>query len=172
VLVKRRLGWLACAVLMAGCGSSGGPEATRHDGSHVDLGEHARAWCGAEDAASIAAGQPRALHVVLGAFPPTRSKPRSYLYVSRRLSALRRSRVLTAGEDEDFPTAYVFDAKTGNEVASNLNGAHGTVRFRTVTCKPGDEVRVSLDTVLVSENGGGPPIHVRGELRAPIRRGQ
>src|SRR3954467_13903644 len=116
---------------MAGCGSSGGPEATRHDGSHVDLGEHARAWCGAEDAASIAAGQPRALHVVVGAFPPTRSKPRSYLYVSpptranprsslsvsRRLSALRRSRVLTAGEDEDFPTAYVFDAKTGNEVA-------------------------------------------------------
>jgi hypothetical protein len=80
--------------------------------------------------------------------------------------------VLTAGEDEDFPTTYVFDAKTGNEVASNLNGAHGTVRFRAVTCKPGDEVRVSLDTVLVSENGKGPPIHVRGELRAPIRGGQ
>jgi hypothetical protein len=81
--------------------------------------------------------------------------------------------VVIAGEDEDIPTAYVFDAKTGSEVASNLNGAHGTVRFREVSCKAGDEVRVSLDTVLVSENsGGGPPVHVSGELRAKIGGGQ
>ena len=172
--MKGRLCWLAIAAYsLTGCGHGGGLEVTRQDGSQVDLPDQARAWCGAEDSFSIAAGQPRALHVVVGAFPPRRARPGSYLYVARRLSALRRSPVFTADEDEDFPTAYVFDAKTGNEVASNLNGARGTVRFHDVSCKPGDEVRVSLDTVLVSENSaGGPPVHVSGELRAKIGAGQ
>jgi hypothetical protein len=168
--VKVGLGGLACAALLvAGCGSSGGPEVTRQDGSQVELRDQARAWCGVEDPLSASAGQPRALHLVLGAFPPKPPHPGSYFWVSHRLSALRRSHVVTLGEDEDIATAYVFDSKTGNEVASNLNGAHGTVRFHDVSCKPGDEVRVSLDTVLVSENsGGGGPVHVRGELRARI----
>jgi hypothetical protein len=171
--VKARLCWLVVVgVALTGCGNSGGLEVARKDGSRVDLRDHVRAWCGAEDSSSIAKGQPRALHFVVGTFPPTRAKPDSYLWVSHRLSALRRNPVFTLGEDEDIPTAYVFDAKTGNEVASNLHGAHGTVRFRDVSCRRGDEVRVSLDTVLVSENGKGPPIHVRGELRAPIRGGQ
>jgi hypothetical protein len=170
--VKGGLSVLAAALLLAGCGHAGGLNVTREDGSQVELRDHARAWCGAEDSSSIAAGQPRALHFVLGTFPPKRAQPDPYLWVSHRLSALRRSHLVTIGEDEDIPTAYVFDAKTGNEVASNLNGARGTVRFHEVSCRQGDEVRVSLDAVLVSENGGGPPVHVHGELRAKIGAGQ
>lgn len=171
--MKGRLGCLAvAAVFAAGCGSSTGIAVNRNDGSDVDLGDQVRAWCGAEDPAEAAPGQPRALHFVVGAFPPKPPNPNSYLMVSHRLSELRRSHVVNAGEDEDLATAFVFDAETGNEVASNLNGAHGTVRFHDVSCHSGDEVRVSLDTTLVSENGKGPPVHVRGEVRARIGAGQ
>ena len=170
----RRLVPLAIVLLLllSGCGHGGGLEVTRGDGSEVDVGDHSRAWCGAEDAASIARGQPRALHVIVGSFPPDRAHPESYFYVTRRLSDLRRNPVVSVGEDTDFPVAYVFDSKTGNEVASNLNGAHGTVRFDDVSCHRGDEVRVSLDTVLVSENGKGKPVHAHGDVRARIGAGQ
>jgi len=160
--VKGRLGCLALvAILVAGCGSSPGPKVTRRDGSEVALRNQVQAWCG-----------PRMLHFTVGAFPPKPPYADSYLMVSHRLSELRHSRVVEAGEDEELATAYVYDAKTGNEVASNLNGAHGTVRFRKVTCKPGGDVRVSLDTVLVSENGKGKPVHVNGDVRAHIGAGQ
>jgi hypothetical protein len=168
----RRLAPLAIALLLAGCGGGADLEVTRNDGSEIDVGDHGRAWCGAEDSSSIARGQPRALHVVVGRFPPSRAQPESYFYVTRRLSELRRNPVVTVGEDADFPTAYVLDSETGNEVASNLQGAHGTVRFGDVSCHRGDKVRVSLDAVLVSENGNGRPVHVRGEVRARIGPGQ
>jgi hypothetical protein len=171
--VKGGLGCLAiAAVFVAGCGNSRGVEVTRRDGSQVALRSDVRAWCGAEDPAEAAAGQPRALHFLVGAFPPQRANPDSYLFVSHRLSELRRTHVVRAGEDEDLATAYVFDARTGNEVASNLNGPHGVVRFQDVSCHPGDQVRVSLDTVLVSENGNGPPVHVHGDVRTRVGAGQ
>ncbi len=155
-------------LLLSGCGGGRALQATREDGSDVDLRGHARAWCGAEDPSEPAAGQPRALHLVLGPFPPRGADPRSYLFVSHRLSELRRSGVITVGEDEDLASVYIFDSKTFDEAASNLAGAHGTVRFRDVSCHPGGQVRVLLDAVLVSENGKGGDVHVRGELRAPI----
>jgi hypothetical protein len=164
----RRLAPLAIVLLLTGCGGSGALEVTRGDGTEIDLGDRSRAWCGAEDSASIARGQPRALHVIVGSFPPNPTRPESYFYATRRLSDLRRDAVVSVGEDTDFPTAYVFDSKTGEEVASNLTGAHGTVRFRDVSCQRGDEVRVSLDTVLVSENGKGEPVHVHGDVRARV----
>jgi hypothetical protein len=171
--VKGRLVLVAaCAFAAAGCGTGQGLELTRTDGSQVVLRDQVRAWCGAEDPFSAAAGQPRALHFAVGAYPPKRSRLESYVLVSHRIADLRRSHAVRAGEDEDLPTAYVFDATTHNEVASNLHGAHGTVRFRDVSCRAGHEVRVSLDTVLVSENGAGRPVRVRGDIRARIGSGQ
>jgi hypothetical protein len=169
----RPLAPLAIVLLLAACGGGGGVlELTRDDGSAIDVGDHSRAWCGAEDSYSIARGQPRALHVVVGSFPPSRAQPKSYFYLTRRLSDLRRNPVVSVGEDTDFPIAYVFDSTTRNEVASNLTGANGTVRFRDVSCRRGAEVRVLLDTVLVSENGNGGPVHVHGDVRARVGAGE
>ena len=72
------------------------------------------------------------------------------------------------GADEDVATAFVLDGESGNEVASNLTGASGTVAFREASCTPGARVRVSLRAELVSENGSGGHVTVRGELRARI----
>jgi hypothetical protein len=171
--MKGRLALVAVSALAAaGCGSTGGLEVTRDDGSAVALRDQVRAWCGAEDPSAAAAGQPRSLHFAIGAFPPKRPLPASYVLVSRRIAELGRSKLVRLDDDEDLATAYVFDATTGNEVASNLNGARGTVRFREVSCRPGDEVRVSLDTVLVSENGRAGRVHVDGDIRARIGGGQ
>jgi hypothetical protein len=156
---------LALLALTA-CGGAPGVRATRADGSRIELGQ-SRAWCGAYDPASGAAGQPRALHALVGRLPQPEPVG-SYLLVSRRLDDLRRGRVVRLPDDAELGTAFVFDAKTRNEVASNLQGATGSVRFRAVSCTPGAKIRVRLDAVLVSENGGGEPVHVRGDLRARI----
>jgi hypothetical protein len=169
--VKPVLGLLAAPFLFAACGgASQGVQLERQDGSAIEISNHVRAWCGAEDPHDAAAGQPRALHIVLGNFPPRPPNPQSYLFVSRRLSELAGSHVFKLDDDTDIAMVFVFDRRTRNEVASNLNGATGTVRFRDVSCTPGGKVTVSLDTVLVSENGAAGPVRVRGDLRARVDR--
>jgi hypothetical protein len=160
---------LSGIVLLSGCGGSGGGlEVTRADGSTVGFRPHLRAWCGAYDPFEAASGQPRALHVALGAFPPRRADPQSLLFVTHKLSDLAKSRTVVIGEDEDLATAFVFDAKTQNEAASNLHGASGSVRFREVACRPDAMVKVSLDATLVSENGKAGPVRVKGDLATHI----
>jgi hypothetical protein len=86
---------------------------------------------------------------------------------------------VTIGEQMSFPNSFVWDQPTGvavfvsdppNECSTAELDAGGYVVFQRFDCGDAGQLQFSIDAVLGSEYGDGPPITVRGTFKAPVSR--
>jgi hypothetical protein len=167
--VRTCLAALCGSLLVAGCGSGEAGDdrgrasdlrATREDGSRIDFPGSLHAWCGA-----------RTLHVIGGELPGERrgENPPPFWYYSQRLHGLEQGSPVAL---EDAPAQgavmFVYDAKTDNELATDVEDTVGRVEVEEWVCDDGDTVHIVFDGTLGSEFGDAPSVKIVGEVEAQI----
>lgn len=80
-----------------------------------------------------------------------------------------------AGQPLRFPHTFNWDQPEGasifvldepNEASTQTGGSSGSITFSELDCE--GDVRFTLDAVIGSEFGGGPPVRVSGAFAAPV----
>jgi hypothetical protein len=69
-------------------------------------------------------------------------------------------------EGSAFGEAYFFayDAEDTNELATNTEGASGTLVFESASCEPSPAIDVRIDATMASEAFDGQPVRVDGRI--------
>jgi hypothetical protein len=79
------------------------------------------------------------------------------------------------GRPLTFPNSFVWDQPEGaqlfildqpNEASTQVDESSGSITFSELAC--GGDVRFTIDAVVGSELGDGPPIRVTGAFAAPV----
>lgn len=81
------------------------------------------------------------------------------------------------GQPLTFPNEFVFDqpkdvdlfvSDPPNELSTQAGGSSGSVTFQKLRCGAGGVVRLSIDALIGSEFGDGPPVRVTGSFSAAV----
>jgi hypothetical protein len=84
---------------------------------------------------------------------------------------------VTPGQPLTFPNEFVFDQPKDvdvfvgdppNELSTQAGGSSGSLTFQELQCGAGGRVSFTIDAVIGSEFGDGPPVSVTGSFSAPI----
>ncbi|HEX8273276.1 MAG TPA: hypothetical protein VF615_11605 [Longimicrobiaceae bacterium] len=160
------LGCLAAVPACDGGDPSGPTENTlvfqRANGTNIQFAGEPLVWCGPWEESSVPT---RAVHVLGGDFRA--GGPVWKLDVV--VADVQPGRPLT------FPNSFIWDQPKGaalfvldepNEASTQESESSGSITFSELDCDGG--VRFTIDAVLGSEFGGGPPIRVTGAFAAPV----
>jgi hypothetical protein len=84
---------------------------------------------------------------------------------------------VTPGVAVPFPSDFIWDQPEGvdvfvfdppNELSTLTQGSSGAITFQQLQCGSGGVVEFSIDAVIGSEFGNGPPITMTGSFRAAV----
>jgi hypothetical protein len=167
---SRNMAIVYCVLVLSACEGSGpsGPvftsanniTITRAGGGGISFAPNVWAWCGPwEDGVVV---EPTA-HVLVGSA------------ASRwELRVVQRDVVL--GRPMSFPNAFIWDQPRGadmfvhdppNELSTQGEESTGAVIMDRLDCKPGGGISFTIDAVIASEFGDGPPVTVTGDFTSP-----
>lgn len=154
---------------LAACGNDNGlgPGDTRDsliferaDGTRIEFGGTTRVWCGPWEPGEVPA---QSIHVVSGS--------------SRRgwsLTAVVDD--IAVGQPLTFPNTFIWNEPRGadlfvldppNEASTQSSESSGQIVFQALNCRAG-LVGFTIDAVVGSEFGNGPPVRVRGSFSGHI----
>ncbi len=160
---------LGCLAPTAGCdgGDPAGPAGNdlvfqRADGTRIEFAGQPRVWCGPWEEGNVPA---RAIHVLTGDF--------------RGGGPLWQLRAVVddvqPGQPLRFPNTFIWDQPEGaslfvldepNEASTQTDESGGSITFSELDCD--GDVRFTIDAVIGSEFGDGPPVRVGGSFAAPV----
>lgn len=160
------LGCLAAAPACDGGDPSGPAENTlvfqRANGTTIQFAGEPLVWCGPWEEGNVPT---RAVHVLGGDFRA--GGPVWKLDVV--VEDVQTGRPLT------FPNSFVWDQPEGaqlfildqpNEASTQIGESSGSITFSELDCD--GDIRFTVDAVVGSEFGDGPPIRVTGAFAAPV----
>jgi hypothetical protein len=142
-------------------------QATRADGSTIELPERVRAWCGPTVGGE--GGSTAEELQVLGGELPEEHEPYPFWIFSRPTQAVEEEpRFELPEERARHASFFVLDVERRNELSSAEERASGTIEVVEWGCERNDEVRIEIDAVLDSELHGLPTARVEGDIVALI----
>lgn len=74
----------------------------------------------------------------------------------------------TTAAGQSHVSMFIYDLVTGNETNSDQSSSSGTVTVHSFSCGPPAKIDATIDVVLGSELGGGPPIRAQGRLTGTV----
>jgi hypothetical protein len=169
----KQIAIFGCVVMLCACESSG-PSApaftsannitiTRADGGRISFAPNVWAWCGAwEDGVVV---EPTA-HVLVGS-------------AASRWEFRVVQRDVVLGRTMSFPNTFIWDQPRGadmfvhdppNELSTQGDESSGAVIIDRLDCRPGGGISFTIDAVVASEFGNGPPVTVTGNFTSPLTR--
>ena len=138
----------------------------RADGSRIQFTGQPQVWCGPWEEGEVPA---RTLHVRVGGFGGE---------ARWELRAVVDD--VQPGQPLAFPNTFIWNQPEGveifvldepNELSTGSDRSSGSIAFSELECGEGGEVSFTIDAVLGSEFGDGPPVSVEGSFRAPVSGG-
>jgi len=136
---------------------------TRPDNSRVQFPRQPTVWCGAWEEGFVATP---ALHILV-----VRQAPREPYWYLRAVLA-----DVAPGQPDTFPNGFTFDQPRNvdmfvfdppNELSTQQSSS-GQIVFQQFGCGSSAQVEFTIDALIGSEFGGGPPLTVTGSFRSPV----
>ena len=170
---------LAAAALLVACGKDDSPNAPgpvpatvvadsldfkRPDSSVVVMGTTPLVCCGLYDPSFV---NERAMRVVL--YDSANQKPgwEILILIDRAQAGATTTLPTTVVAPSKVPRVSMFVADLGNELSSDTQESSGTITVHSFSCSPTTiQIDFSVDAILGSEFGDGPPMVVKGTFQA------
>lgn len=159
------------AVVVAACGDGTGPEEkpgirndlafTRQDGTRIEFTSATFVWCGPWEEGQVMVPT---LHIVVGG-------------TDRHWHLRTVVDDVVIGTPLSFPNEFIRDQPRNadlfindppNELSTQAGASSGQIVFQKLDCRSRGSVEFTIDAVIGSEFGDGPPVTVDGSFRAPL----
>lgn len=139
----------------------------RPDGSKVQFGTDIQIWCGAWEEGLV---PNQTLHIMVGA-QTSGDGALKYWWLRAVVDDV------TIGEEMTFPNSFIWDEPkdvdifvfdSPNELSTQDERSSGSIVFQQLQCHLGGDVEFTIEAVIGSEFGDGPPLQVEGSFQGKV----